>query len=298
MTSLLIPPLGDLNAYINAVYKIPLLTLEEEQEYALAWYEHQDQQAAAKLVMSHLRLVVAMVRDVYARIAHTSRQSAITHEDLIQEGNMGLMRAVQKFNPHKGVRLVSYAMAWIKPAITEFVHAAGFHIRRVTSKTGYKFWNNAYNLIAAYRRERGTEYRSYTGVMFSSDEIAYLSEKLDMKPDDIRDYEIRFIGGEKSMDAPLTVNDDGEDFENNGFPDDNYEPTAVLERFERETLFVKLETYLAKLDERTRYIMQRRWFDETPATLQELGTELKVSAERVRQLEARGMKQLRALVSV
>ncbi|TSE26197.1 RNA polymerase sigma factor RpoH [Tepidimonas sediminis] len=288
-TSLTLPPLGNLDAYISAVNRIPMLSAEEERECARRLRERGDLEAAAKLVLSHLRLVVAISRQYLGY--------GLPQADLIQEGNIGLMKAVKRFDPAQGVRLVSYAVHWIKAEIHEFILRNWRMVKVATTKAQRKLFFNLRSLRNglkadadddAGRRERLTQA-----------EIDAIARDLNVKREDVIEMEARLSGADVVLD-PLPADDGEETLAPIAYlADQRHEPTEVLAARERERLATDgIEQALAQLDERSRHIIRARWLDVDEhghggKTLQELADEYGVSAERIRQIEAAALKKLR-----
>jgi RNA polymerase sigma-32 factor len=288
-TALTLPPLGNLDAYISAVNRIPMLSAEEERECAQRWRKHQDLEAAGKLVLSHLRLVVAISRQYLGY--------GLPHADLIQEGNIGLMKAVKRFDPEQGVRLVSYAVHWIKAEIHEFILRNWRMVKVATTKAQRKLF---FNLRALKQRfKAGADDEELARERLSDAEIDVVARELNVRREDVIEMETRLGGNDIVLD-PLPQ-DDGEDVHAPiaYLADLRHEPTAVLEARERELLSSEgIEQALAQLDERSRRIVTARWLQVKDdgsggATLQELADEFGVSAERIRQIEAAALKKLR-----
>jgi RNA polymerase sigma-32 factor len=287
--ALVLPPLGNLDAYIRAVNQIPMLSAEEERECARRWREQQDLEAAGKLVMSHLRLVVAISRQYLGY--------GLPQADLIQEGNIGLMKAVKRFDPAQGVRLVSYAVHWIKAEIHEFILRNWRMVKVATTKAQRKLFFNLRSLKRGFkadadddavRRERLTEA-----------EIDTVARELNVRREDVIEMEARLSGTDVALD-PLPQDDQEDHHAPIAYlADQRHEPTAVLEARERERLSSEgIEHALAQLDERSRRIVTARWLQVKDdgsggATLHELAEEFGVSAERIRQIEAAALKKLR-----
>ena len=288
-TSLTLPPLGNLDAYISAVNRIPLLSADEERDCAQRWRQHQDLEAAGKLVMSHLRLVVAISRQYLGY--------GLPQADLIQEGNIGLMKAVKRFDPAQGVRLVSYAVHWIKAEIHEFILRNWRMVKVATTKAQRKLFFNLRSLKRGFKADALDE--DTARERLSEAEIDVVARELNVRREDVIEMETRLGGADVVLD-PLP-NEDGE--EAYGpiayLADHRHEPTAVLEARERERLGSEgIEHALAQLDERSRRIVTARWLQVNDdgtggATLQELADEYGVSAERIRQIEAAAMKKMR-----
>lgn len=287
-----IPPLGNLDAYISAVNRLPLLSLEQEQEYAKKLKDENDLEAAGKLVLSHLRLVVSVARKYLGY--------GLPHADLIQEGNVGLMKAVKRFDSSMGVRLVSYAMHWIKAEIHEYILKNVRMVKIATTKAQRKLFFNLRSLKQEYKADAGLSDTGETHRDALSDaQVSAMAKALNVKPEDVIEMEARFSGGDVALDPG--VNDDGED--SYGpiayLSDASQEPTHVIESHERDIMASDgVATALAALDPRSRRIVEERWLkvndDATGGmTLHELAEEYGVSAERIRQIEVAAMKKMR-----
>ena len=271
-----VPSLGNLESYISAVNRMPMLSLEEEQQLARAWREREDRDAAGKLVMSHLRVVVSVARSYLGY--------GLPHADLIQEGNIGLMKAVRRFDPEQGVRLVSYALHWIKAEIHEYILRNWRLVKVATTKAQRKLFFNLRSL------KQGLE-------GFHDAEIDAVASKLQVKRSDVIEMEQRMAGGDVSLQP---ADDAGESFSPISYLSDSRDaPEAVLEARGRERLQgAGLEHALQALDERSRRIVEQRWLavnDDGSGgrTLHDLAAEHGVSAERIRQIEAAAMKKMR-----
>ena len=269
--------LGSLDAYISAVNRLPMLTLEEEQDLATRLQRDEDLDAARKLVMSHLRFVV--------HVARGYNGYGLQIGDLIQEGNIGLMKAVKRFDPTLGVRLVSFAVHWIRAEMHEFILRNWRIVKVATTKAQRKLF---FNLRKSKKR---------LGWM-NNEEVNTIARELGVPAATVLEMESRLSGRDIAFDAPT---DDDEDARPSPvmFLEDhqNADPYLTVENdSEEESSLDTLHKGLAKLDERSRDIIQRRWLgDENKATLQELADEYGVSAERIRQVEANAMKKMRAL---
>ena len=287
----LVPPLGHLDAYISAVNRMPLLTPDEEKDYAHRWRLHQDLEAAGKLVMSHLRLVVSISRQYLGY--------GLPQGDLIQEGNVGLMKAVKRFDPDQGVRLVSYAMHWIKAEIHEYILKNWRMVKVATTKAQRKLFFNLRSMKQGFQAEAGLDDDTPQRSTLNDREIDVVARELNVKREEVIEMETRLSGGDVVLDP--TPNDDGE--EAYGpiayLSDASHEPTAVLEARHRDALATDgVAQALASLDDRSRRIVTERWLkvndDGTGGmTLHELAAEYGVSAERIRQIEVAAMKKMR-----
>ncbi len=271
-------PIGSLDAYIAQVNRIPLISREEESTLAERYYQQQDIEAARSLVLSHLRYVV--------RIARTYKGYGLALGDLIQEGNIGLMKAVKRFNPAVGVRLISFAVHWIKAEMQEFILRNWRVVKVATTKAQRKLF---FNLRKA-KQKLG---------WFSQDEINAVAHDLGVGADTVREMETRLAGHDMSFDMPADE-DDQEGAQSASvapvlyLEDHRYDPAHLLEYHDStENNHDKLQQALTCLDARSQHIVSQRWLAEPKATLQDLANYYKVSAERIRQLEQTAMKRLR-----
>lgn len=262
--------------YIQQVYQIPLLTPEEEQEYAIRLRDENDLEAARQLVMSHLRFVI--------KIAKGYQGYGLPLADLIQEGNVGLMKAVKRFDPEQGVRLVSFAVHWIKAEIHEYVIRNWRIVKIATTKAQRKLF---FNLRSMKKRLN----------FLKPAEIQEISEELGVEPKDVIEMESRLAASDLSFDLP---NQDEEDSSPHLSPveylaEENVDPAFMLEEADtRQNKLQTLRTALAKLDDRSRDILQQRWLAiKEKATLHELAAKYQVSAERIRQIEETALKKLK-----
>ena len=285
------PTLGNLDAYITAANRMPMLTLEEEQRFAKNLRDNNDLDAAEKLVLSHLRLVVSVSRKYLGY--------GLPHGDLIQEGNIGLMKAVKRFDPDQGVRLVSYAMHWIKAEIHEYVLKNWRMVKMATTKAQRKLFFNLRSMKQEYKADAaalGDETHSNT---LSESEIGLMAKTLNVKPEEVIEMEMRLSGGDVLLDP--SPSDDGE--ESFGpiayLSDTNHEPTQMIESHQRDVLASDgIAAALASLDERSRRIVEERWLkvnDDSSGgmTLHDLAAVYGVSAERIRQIEVAAMKKMK-----
>lgn len=267
-------PIGSLDAYIARVNRISILSLEEERRYAESFQIEGDLEAARHLVLAHLRYVV--------RIARGYLGYGLPLNDLIQEGNIGLMKAVKRFDPKMGVRLVSFAVHWIKAEIHEFVLKNWRIVKIATTKTQRKLFFN----LRQMKNRLG---------WFNAEEINAVARDLGVTPEDVLIMEQRLNAMDTSYDSPFS-DDEEENFKApvHYLHDANNDPALLIEQetndeHGREQLFLALD----RLDERSQDILQQRWLSDDKATLHELADKYGVSAERVRQLEKNAMKKLR-----
>ena len=268
-------PGNDLDAYIQAVNTVPVLSAEEEHALAERLYFHEDIDAARQLVLAHLRFVV--------HIARSYSGYGLPLADLIQEGNVGLMKAVRRFNPDVGVRLVSFAVHWIKAEIHEFVLRNWRIVKVATTKAQRKLF---FNLRGAKKRLG----------RLNEEETRKVAEDLGVKASDVREMEGRLAAHDAAFDgAPDDDDEDNTPMSPARFlPAGNDDPADVLaEQDWRERSHAQLSEALRDLDERSREILQRRWLTDDKSTLQSLADEFNVSAERIRQLENQAIKKLR-----
>ena len=270
----LVPPLGNLDAYITAANRLPMLTLEQEQEFARQWRDNQDMQAAGKLVLSHLRLVVSISRQYLGY--------GLPHADLIQEGNVGLMKAVKRFDPEQGVRLVSYAMHWIKAEIHEFILKNWRMVKVATTKAQRKLFFNLRSMKQGMRAEVSDANAHRQSL--NPDQVNQVADSLHVKPEEVLEMEARMAGGDVVLDP--NPGDDGEDAFGpiSYLTDVRHEPTAVMEAHQRDVLSSDgLAMALESLDARSRRIVEERWLKVNDdgsggMTLHELAAEYGVSA--------------------
>ena len=288
----LIPPLGHLDAYISAVNRMPMLTLEEEQACARALTNDNDLDAAGKLVMSHLRLVVSVSRQYLGY--------GLPHADLIQEGNVGLMKAVRRFDPEQGVRLVSYALHWIKAEIHEYILRNWRMVKVATTKAQRKLFFNLRSLKQSLRAQDPDG--AHRDVLTQA-QIDRVAQELDVKREEVMEMEARMAGGDVVLDP--TPHDDGEQAYGpiSYLADADHEPTAMIESRQRDVMMTDgLADALDALDARSRRIVEERWLKVNDdgsggMTLHELAAEYGVSAERVRQIEVSAMKKMKAALA-
>jgi RNA polymerase sigma-32 factor len=264
-------PTGSIEAYIQTVNRFPILTLDEERSFAERFRNQGDLEAARQLVLSHLRLVVAVARGYLGY--------GLPHADLIQEGNIGLMKAVKRFDPERGVRLVSFAIHWIKAEIHEYILRNWRLVKVATTKAQRKLFFN----LRSMKKDLGP---------MSLEDVDRVASELRVKPEEVVEMETRLAGQEVAFEAE----DDEESYAPVHYvADSEAEPFHVLETKESARVQSEgLERALASLDERSRRIIQARWLREKDgATLHDLAAEFKVSAERIRQIEAKALEKMR-----
>ena len=284
----MVPSLGNLDAYISAVNRIPLLTHEEEVSFARRLREQADLDSAGKLVLSHLRLVVSISRQYLGY--------GLPQGDLIQEGNVGLMKAVKRFDPDQGVRLVSYAMHWIKAEIHEYILRNWRMVKVATTKAQRKLFFNLRSMKQSLKNDAaGTDTHRAT---LTQGEVDTVASRLNVKREEVLEMETRLSGGDVALEPQ------SDDSEESYAPiaylaDDSNEPTRVLEARKRDWLAGDgIALALESLDARSRRIVEERWLkvnDDSSGgmTLHELAAEYGVSAERIRQIEVAAMKKMR-----
>jgi RNA polymerase sigma-32 factor len=264
--------LGSLDHYIQAVNRFPLLTAEQETALGRRWKEHEDVDAARELVLSHLRLVVAVSRNYLGY--------GLPQADLIQEGNVGLMKAVRRFDPERGVRLVSFALHWIRAEMHEYVLRNWRLVKLATTKAQRKLFFNLRSMKTG-------------SAALTRKEADSIARELGVKTEEVLEMEMRLGGSDVALDptpgdeesvTPIAYLTDSED-----------EPVQILEKAETaRNRSAGLQRAMARLDDRSRRIIEARWLkEEDPATLQELADEYGVSAERIRQIESKAIKTMR-----
>lgn len=276
-----IPRLGDLDAYIRYANSAPILSAEEEHDLAVRLRDEGDLMAAQQLILSHLRLVVSIARGFLGY--------GLPHADLIQEGNIGLMKAIKHFDPDRGVRLMTFSVHWIRSEIQEYIVRNWRMVKLATTKNQRKLFFNLRQLKDDDRT-------------LSTSDTERIAETLDVKPEEVREMEARLSGGDTPLEG--TASTDAE--EDNSFAPIDWlsreedEPDTVLEERDKNRLTGEiLRDALDGLDERSRRVVLARWLrtdsdgNPDPMTLQELAAELGVSAERVRQIEKKAIAKLR-----
>ena len=274
--SLPVPSAYSQESYIQTVNRYPMLSLEDEQRLARAWHDKEDVDAARQLVVSHLRVVVSVARHYLGY--------GLPHADLIQEGNVGLMKAVKRFDPDRGVRLVSFALHWIRAEIHEYVLKNWRLVKVATTKSQRKLFFNLRSLKQSLNS-------------MTLQEADAMARELNVSRKDVLEMEIRMSGHDVSIDP--TVDDGEEGYSPLAYlasPDEN--PAQQFEREQTERLrHTGLTLALENLDERSRHIIKARWLTEGEAsTLHELAAHYGVSAERIRQIEARALQKMRAVI--
>jgi len=269
--------LGSLDAYIGAVNRIPVLTVEEEQELAQRYTADQDLGAARSLVLSHLRFVVHVARGYSGY--------GLQMADLIQEGNIGLMKAVKRFDPAQGVRLVSFAVHWIRAEMHEFILKNWRIVKVATTKAQRKLFFN----LRKSRQRLG---------WMNHEEVQAVARDLNVPAAEVLEMEARLSGRDIGFEAPTDADEDAPPAPMAYLVAPDADPAQAYAREDEESSQLDtLREGLAQLDARSRDIIRRRWLDdEHKVTLQELADEYGVSAERIRQIEANAMKKMKALL--
>jgi RNA polymerase sigma-32 factor len=283
-----VPSLGNLDAYISAVNRLPMLSAEEELAFARKLQEQGDVDSAGKLVLSHLRLVVSISRQYLGY--------GLPHSDLIQEGNIGLMKAVKRFDPSQGVRLVSYAMHWIKAEIHEYILRNWRMVKVATTKAQRKLFFNLRSMKQKLK-EDALDADTHRATL-TEHEVDAMALKLNVKREEVLEMETRMSGGDVALE-PQT-DDDGESYAPIAYlADESHEPTRVIDSHRRDVLASDgIAMALDALDARSRRIVEERWLkvnDDASGgmTLHDLAAEYGVSAERIRQIEVAAMKKMR-----
>ncbi len=280
MNALMMPvpsALGSLESYIQAANRFPMLTEEQELDSARRFRQSDDLEAASQLVLSHLRLVVSVARGYLGY--------GLPHADLIQEGNVGLMKAVKRFDPERGVRLVSFAIHWIKAEIHEYILRNWRLVKIATTKAQRKLFFNLRSL------KKGLN-------TMSPDEVGAMAKQLGVKPEEVVEMETRFTGQDIALETSGDEDDDR--FAPIAYlADPHADPSEALAQQQSQRLQDDgLKAALGGLDERSRRIIERRWLAEgKEATLHELADEYGVSAERIRQIEAKAMQKMKGALA-
>ncbi|RLJ67963.1 RNA polymerase sigma factor RpoH [Sulfurisoma sediminicola] len=271
---------GSIEAYVQAANRMPMLSEAEEVSLARRFRDEEDLEAARRLILSHMRLVIAIARGYLGY--------GLPHADLIQEGNIGLMKAVKRFDPERGVRLVSFAMHWIKAEIHEYILKNWRLVKIATTKAQRKLFFNLRSMKASFST-------------LGPEQVKEVARTLGVKPEEVVEMETRMSGGDIALEPT------GEDEEERYAPiaylaaSETVEPSMQLERKEYDRLQDEgIKGALATLDDRSRTIIQRRWLvedGEETATLHELAAEYGVSAERIRQIEAKAMQKMKGALA-
>ena len=266
-------PEQSLKAYLTAIRRIAILTKKQEEDLAHRWYEQGDLAAAHNLVMAHLRFVVY--------IARSYTGYGLPLSDLIQEGNIGLMRAVKKFNPHRGARLITFAVYWIRATIHEYLMKNWRIVRTATTKAQrklfFKLRNSKKNLT-----------------WMSPDEVRSVAKDLNVSEKDVREMEVRMARSDLSLEAPLTQGTEEATSLLDHLPDDSMNPEEETAKRDWAARTRRaLQTSLASLDERSRQIIKERWLQPKRSSLQQLADAHGISAERVRQIEQSALAKVR-----
>ncbi len=272
-------PVGSVEAYEQAVYQFPMVSAEEERDLAERYRREDDLQSARQLVMSHLRFVV--------HVAKGYRGYGLPHADLVQEGNVGLMKAVKRFDPSVGVRLVSFAVHWIRAEIHEYILRNWRIVKVATTKAQRKLF---FNLRSAKKRLG----------WLNQEEVGVVARDLGVPPETVLEMEKRMSAHDAAFDAQPEAEDDSDRVAPSGYLEDmRFDPASQVEESEWEDHNTRqLRGALGTLDDRSRDILQKRWLADEKATLQDLAAQYNVSAERIRQLEKGALKKLRALIDV
>lgn len=274
--ALTLPVVGSLESYIQSANSFPILSQEEESSLARRLWNHGDIKAAQQLILSHLRFVVAIARGY--------KGYGLPQADLIQEGNIGLMKAVKRFDPERGVRLVSFAIHWIKAEIHEFIMRNWRLVKIATTKQQRKLFFNLRSM------KQGLD-------TMNPEEVNAMATQLGVKSEEVIEMEKRFNGSDISLEA---VSDDEEDdtYSPISYLTDGTEPSKILEKEQINYLRKQgLQQSLNCLDDRSRHIIEARWLrEEDTATLHDLADELGVSAERIRQIEAKALQKMRGVI--
>ncbi len=267
-------PTGNIDAYISAAYRLPMLSAEEEHQLAVRLRDDNDLEAAKELVFSHLRFVI--------RVARGYSGYGLPLPDLIQEGSVGLMKAVRRFNPDLGVRLVSFAVHWIKAEIHEYVLRNWRIVKVATTKAQRKLFFN----LRSSKKRLG---------WFSNEEVEGVARDLGVKPETVLEMEARLSNYDVAYDGVTSGDDEQTPAAPASYlPDLRMEPAAYLEKLDSEKSGKdQLYSALNGLDERSKEILQARWLSETKSTLHELASRFGVSAERIRQIEKQAMNKMK-----
>ena len=269
-------PSGSLESYLQAARKIPILSAKEERELAIQLQDHGDLEAAQKLVLSHLRFV--------AHVARSYSGYGLALADLVQEGNIGLMKAVKRFDPSVGVRLISFAVYWIRAEMHEFILRNWRIVKVATTKAQRKLFFN----LRSQKKQLG---------WFNDVEVNSVAEDLGVKRTDVLEMEKRLHGLDIGFDGPDDNDENIAPAPANYLEDTSLEPSQLLEQSNwTENQETRLYTALKDLDDRSRDILQQRWLADSKSTLHQLADQYSISAERIRQLESNAIKKLRNVI--
>tara|TARA_X000000368_G_C22895300_1_gene651589 strand:- start:74 stop:940 length:867 start_codon:yes stop_codon:yes gene_type:complete len=271
-------PGKDIESYLSSVHAIPILTKEQEQELALRLYEEDDLDAARQLVIHHLRFVV--------HIARSYQGYGLPLGDIIQEGNVGLMKAVDKYDPHRGVKVVSFAVHWIKAEIHEYILRNWRQVKIATTKAQRKLF---FNLRS---KKKSLDW-------LTKDEAEKIAKDLNVKVKDVLHMENRLSSNDSSFDTPILTSDDEEMMSPSQYLEDKrYDPEVIVAKDESDQVNSEdLAHALKVLDDRSKDILQRRYLTDEKATLHDLADEYNVSAERIRQIENTALKKLKSVMA-
>ncbi|MDC3113371.1 RNA polymerase sigma factor RpoH [Gammaproteobacteria bacterium] len=270
-------PGKDIESYLSSVHAIPILTKEQEQELALKLYEEDDLDAARQLVIHHLRFVV--------HIARSYQGYGLPLGDIIQEGNVGLMKAVDKYDPHRGVKVVSFAVHWIKAEIHEYILKNWRLVKIATTKAQRKLF---FNLRS---KKKSLDW-------LTKEEAEKIASDLNVEVKDVLHMENRLSSNDSSFDAPAPSGDDDDVMSPSQYLEDKrYDPEVIVANEQAEQVNrSELVEALRMLDDRSKDILQRRYLSDQKATLHDLADEYEVSAERIRQIENTALKKLKSLM--
>lgn len=275
MTTTALIATDSLSAYIQKAQQQPILSEETERALATRYQTEGDLEAAKTLVLSHLRLVISVARGFLGY--------GLPHADLIQEGNIGLMKAVKRFDPTRGVRLVTFALYWIKAEIHEYVLKNWKIVKTATTKAQRKLFFNLRRLTNS------------NGKALTTQETKAIARDLNVKESDVLEMQTRMFTSDLALDAPFS--DESEEAPVNFLADSRFSPETILEKKAAEKLqTLGLQKALGVLDDRSAQIIKARWLADSPKTLQELAEEYQVSAERIRQIETQALKKMRSVL--
>ena len=270
-------PGKDIESYLSSVHAIPILTKEQEQELALKLYEEDDLDAARQLVIHHLRFVV--------HIARSYQGYGLPLGDIVQEGNVGLMKAVDKYDPHRGVKLVSFAVHWIKAEIHEYILRNWRQVKIATTKAQRKLF---FNLRS---KKKSLDW-------LTKEEAEKIAKDLNVEVKDVLHMENRLSSNDSSFDAPVSTGDDEQMMSPSQYLEDKrYDPEVIVANEQAADVNSQdLAHALKVLDDRSKDILQRRYLADKKATLHDLAEEYEISAERVRQIENTALKKLKSVM--